>query len=287
MTSLPRCGIVGPGRLGRVLAVALHRAGCLLWVKGRSQEAAPWFAARSIRYATDWAELEPPELLWLTVPDRLITEVAAQCRQAFRGRLRGTSFVHCAGSLGSHILAAPPEEGLEWGAAHPFQTFPAEASPELLHCIAWTIESPHAQTQQRLVTLVRALQGIPVLIPELSPQQRASYHAAAALASNTLLALLRLAFELLQHLELPPALLLPPIVQTTLNHALAPTDPLPLTGPLVRQDWHTLQRHWEALTPAHRTIYRHFLLATAALALHNGLLAEEHYHHLASLLQPQ
>ncbi len=284
MSELPTCGLIGLGRLGRTLALAFHRRGCLRFVKGRSHEHAHWAHTHALPYADRWEELPPVELLWLTVPDHQIATVVAECIHALGLQfLRQTSLVHTAGSLGGEPFQ-PWAGELRWGCAHPFQTFPLPPQPQLLRCIGWLIESPHAQTQQQLATVVRALDGIPIVLAHIDAQRRALYHAAAVVASNALVAILLLARQLARRANIPDALFLQPIASTALSNVFASPGPPPLTGPIVRGDWDTLQRHLQALSPAEAEAYGHLLAAIGSIARQHNLLLPEHYSRLLELL---
>ncbi len=287
MNRLPRCGVVGPGRLGKTLAVALHAQGCLLWLKGRSPTHASWAQAQQLPYTTSWDGLPPVEIVWLTVPDRELLHAATECFAALGDHLRGCSVVHCAGSLGADILRPIAPEAIELGAAHPFQTFPLPPNPDRFRCIGWLVESPWAQTRHRLTSLIRALGGIPVVFPTVAAQRRAFYHAAAILASNVMVALLQTATELIRTADMPDELFLRPLVESTVRNVFATLGILPLTGPITRGDWETLQRHLHSLPPELAETYRLFLLALGSAAYHRRVLSEESYLQLRHLLQPE
>ncbi len=285
MTELPTCGIVGPGRVGKALALAFHDRGCLRFVKGRSPEHALWAYAHGLPYSESWETLPPVDVVWFTVPDRALSSVLAECLSRVAPALRArASFVHTAGSLGGEPFH-PWADTILWGCAHPCQTFPQEPQRNRLRCIGWLIESPWARTQHQLATLVRALDGIPLTFAYLDPQRRARYHAAAVLASNALMTSLRAAFDLVRSADLPAQLLLQPLASTALATALAaPTDPVRLTGPIARGDWPTVERHLRALPPPEAALYRYLSAAIATLAHQHGFLSTEQYQHLLNLL---
>jgi len=283
MESLPTCGVIGPGRLGQTLALALQERGCLSWLKGRSPTYAEWARQHGISYVLDWQQLTPVELLWLTVPDGVLAELAAECARKCTPWIANSIVVHCAGALGVEPLSACVEVGAETAVAHPFQTFPLPAQPRRLRCCPWSIEAQTPKAARVIAELVRALDGIPVFV-QRSPQQRALYHAAAVAASNLLIAVLRLAEELLQISETPPTLFLEPIVRTSVENYFAALGGIPLTGPVVRADWDTLRRHWEALPEALRAPYAHALLLLAEVARFEGLLTEAQHRKLRALL---
>ncbi len=283
MDALPTCGVIGPGRLGQTLALALHKRGCLRWLKGRSPHSAEWAQRWNIPYVLDWQQLEPVEVVWMTVPDRALAELAAECARECNSWIANAVVVHCAGALGVEPLSACAGIGAETAVAHPFQTFPLPAQPWRLRCCPWSIEARTPRAARVLAELVRALEGIPVFV-QRSSQQRALYHAAAVIASNLLVVVLKLAEELARCSGIPPTLFLERIVRTGVENYFAALGEIPLTGPIVRADWDTLRRHWEALPEALRAPYRHALLLLAEVARLEGLLTEAQHRELHSLL---
>ena len=93
-------------------------------------------------------------------------------------------------------------------------------------------------------SLAEALGMRPFEVPE---ESRAAYHAAAAIASNLLVALEESAAELLERIGVDEAreLLAPLVLRTAANWA--ERGPAALTGPIARGDRATVQRHRVAL----------------------------------------
>jgi predicted short-subunit dehydrogenase-like oxidoreductase (DUF2520 family) len=74
----------------------------------------------------------------------------------------------------------------------------------------------------------------------LADDQRATYHAGAAIASNFLVTLYRAAAALVAEAGAPPEALVPLMMRTIEND-------FELTGPISRGDWETVERHRTAL----------------------------------------
>jgi predicted short-subunit dehydrogenase-like oxidoreductase (DUF2520 family) len=93
-------------------------------------------------------------------------------------------------------------------------------------------------------SLAEALGMRPFEVPE---ESRAAYHAAAAMASNLLVALEESAAELIERLGIEDAreLLAPLVLQTAANWA--ERGPTALTGPIARGDGATVESHRAAL----------------------------------------
>ncbi|HEX5395616.1 MAG TPA: DUF2520 domain-containing protein, partial [Candidatus Limnocylindria bacterium] len=74
----------------------------------------------------------------------------------------------------------------------------------------------------------------------LADADRALYHAGAAIASNFLVTLYRIAAGLLEQTGAPPEALIP-LMQRTIDNGFQ------LTGPIARGDWSTVEAHLAAL----------------------------------------
>jgi predicted short-subunit dehydrogenase-like oxidoreductase (DUF2520 family) len=83
---------------------------------------------------------------------------------------------------------------------------------------------------------------------EVAETDRATYHAAASIASNFLVTLEQTAAELLDQIEVQdPHRVLGPLIRRSLENWLA-RGPEALTGPIARGDENTVAAHREALS---------------------------------------
>jgi predicted short-subunit dehydrogenase-like oxidoreductase (DUF2520 family) len=248
-------GVIGCGRLGSSLALALRAAGLPVAAVADHSLAAARRLAQRVLGATALTPARLVErcgLVVLAVPDDAIEALCM--RLAFRP---GQAVVHCSGALPLAVLDAAAARGALRGCVHPLQSFPTKAgSPERLHGIHCGVDADPA-LHTRLTRLVRALGATPL---SLRGVDRARYHAAAVLASNYVVAL---------HAAAEEAFALSGLPRTHARRALAPltlgtatairAQPLEhaLTGPLARGDVRTLQRHLDALAarPELRALY--------------------------------
>jgi predicted short-subunit dehydrogenase-like oxidoreductase (DUF2520 family) len=212
--------VIGAGRVGSAMAVRLRERG----VELRTDEA---------------------ELVLLCVPDRAIAEVAAAID-------RGPWVAHASGA--TPLAALDPHE--RRFSLHPLQTFTLDRGPEQLDG-AWAAVT--AETEQAR-SLGRELAQILGLRPfDLDDSARTLYHAGAAIASNYLVTLHRVASRLFDDAEAPPEALVPLMTRTIENG-------FQLTGPIERGDWDVVDAHLEALHQAHpelEPMYRVLAEATA------------------------
>jgi predicted short-subunit dehydrogenase-like oxidoreductase (DUF2520 family) len=93
----------------------------------------------------------------------------------------------------------------------------------------------------------------------LAEEDRALYHAGAAIASNYLVTLQRAAAEIFREVGAPEGAVRS-LMQSVIDNGFE------LTGPIARGDWETVDRHLDALTkrkPKLEPLYRKLAEATA------------------------
>ncbi|HEU5084386.1 MAG TPA: DUF2520 domain-containing protein [Acidimicrobiales bacterium] len=223
--------VVGPGRAGGALARALADAG---WrVEGPlGRDLDPSRATSDTR------------LLLLAVPDGAVADVASSLAP-------GDAVVaHVAGSLGLDVLAPHARVG----SVHPLVSLPdAELGARRLRG-AWFATAGDPAVAE----VVRALDGRSVQVDDAD---RATYHAAAAVAANHLVALLGQVERLAGGIGVPLEAYLD-LARGALDNVAEVGPVAALTGPVARGDRATVARHLEALPEDERPAYA--ILAEAA-----------------------
>jgi len=241
-------GVIGAGRLGLSLGLALARAGHVVRVHGRRAKPVPLPLTLTTGALPAW--LREMDVLLLAVPDDAIGELAAAL--AAQGRVRsGEVVLHLSGALSKEALQALAASGAALGSLHPLQTLsdPATA-PERL---------------KAATRLARDVGLIPVPIPS---DQKPGYHAAAVFASNFVVALAGVAQRLFLSAGLPEAVArnaLTTLMAGALENVRAAGPADALTGPVARGDVNTIRRHLDALQDTDAELYR--ALSRAALDL--------------------
>jgi predicted short-subunit dehydrogenase-like oxidoreductase (DUF2520 family) len=169
------------------------------------------------------------ELVLLCVPDSAIAEVAGSLEP-------GPWIAHTSGAT---PLGALDPHRRRFG-LHPLQTFTKRRGPEQLDgaYAALTAESVEAQDAGFWLARTLGLEAFPLL-----DEARPLYHAGAAIASNYLVTLHRVASELFGAAGAPSEALLP-LMRRTIENGFE------LTGPIERGDWETVERHREAIRAA-------------------------------------
>jgi predicted short-subunit dehydrogenase-like oxidoreductase (DUF2520 family) len=208
--TLPRhCVVVGPGRMGSAIAVALRAAGLeVTGPLGRGERCPP---------RTD--------CVLLCVPD---AEIGNAANAVPPGPLVG----HVSGATTLAPLA--PHEAFSM---HPLMTVPAafEGAGAAI-----------AGSTDRALATARALAEALGMRPfEIADEDRAAYHAAASMASNYLVVLEDAAERLLATTGASRELLVPLVRATVENWARDGADAL--TGPIARGDEDTVARQRAAV----------------------------------------
>ena len=221
--------VIGSGRAGGAMAAALAASG--------------WQVRETLGRGASAAEVEAAArevgLLLIATPDSAIAQVAKAVAPDSQAVV-----AHMSGALGLDAVAPHRRRA----AIHPLTSMPDPAlGARRLRSGCWFAVAGDPIS----LTVVSDLGGQAF---EVSERARALYHAAAAIASNHLVALLGQAERVCEKADAPFEAMLS-LVRATLDNVaeLGPADAL--TGPAARGDEATIQRHLEALPPDERACY--------------------------------
>lgn len=275
-------GIIGTGRVGGAIAVALSRAGVRvgpLWSRACAhahEVASRVVGAWAVPAAADVAAAS--DLTIIAVPDRAIAPVC----ESIPWR-RGAMVVHTSGSMSRDALASAAAAGAQVGGWHPLKSFAGTPRDADLAGSTFAIEA-ESSVRGALLSLTDAVGGVPIF---LEPGDRARYHAAAALASNGLVALLADAAEMWGEFGIDRAHALAallPLVEGTVANLRAVGLPDALTGPVERGDVETVRAHMAAMDVRESAAYRALGRTAVRLADERGRLTDEQRRALDALL---
>lgn len=267
-------GVVGAGRVGTALAVALSRAGHRITAASAVSDAS---RERVDRYLTGTPVLQPEDvvdradLVLLTVPDDALPGLVRGLA-ATGAPLAGRMLVHASGRHGLAVLEPAVRQGALPLALHPVMTFTGRPDDaDRLVGISFGVTAPPVLRPAAEV-LVMEMGGEPVFIAEAD---RDLYHAALAGAANHLVTQVVQAEVLLAKAGVgQPARMLGPLLSAALDNALRFGDAA-LTGPVARGDADTVAGHVAALraeAPEALPVYLALARLTATRALANGML---------------
>ncbi|HXY07847.1 MAG TPA: Rossmann-like and DUF2520 domain-containing protein [Terriglobales bacterium] len=267
MVAKPRVAIIGPGRLGSSLAIALSRAGYEvgeLVCRGVSPSGkAARRLARKLRARLsrpEAAQLDA-ELIWFCVPDREIRPAARTL--ARRGDWQGKAVFHASGALTSAELGVLRRKGARVASVHPLMSFVRGVVPSLKG-VPFALEGD-AGALTVAARIVRSLGGTAFRVPA---KNKVAYHAWGAFASPLAVALLVTAEQVAGAAGLGPREArrkMLPILKQTLENYRRWGAAGAFSGPLVRGDVDILVKHLRILRPIPeaKDVYR--ALSRAAL----------------------
>ncbi len=257
-----RVGIVGTGRAGVGLGLALEQAGFDVRLHGRNEHDLPEPLESSWGAPPSW--ISETEVLLLAVPDAAVSGVARSIAEA--GRLRaGQVVLHLSGLLDAEALEPARRVGCAVGSMHPLQSLSMPlAVPESLKGATAAVEGdlPAVVAAEGLA---RAVGLRPI---RLSPDAKPLYHAAAVFGSNYVVVLAAKAQRLFELAGLPreeASRALRALLQGTVANLARQHPQEALTGPVVRGDTATIQCHLAALPGEEAQLY--CALAKGALEL--------------------
>ncbi len=219
--------VVGTGRVGSAMASRLEGQ----------------LPTRSTGRELDCATAD---LIVLCVPDRAISEVA--------GAVSSGPWI-------AHVSGASTLESLEPHtrrfSLHPLQTFQLGLGPGQFDGAWAAISGKTDEAREAGFELAELLDVRPF---ELADASRPLYHAGATVAAAFLVTVHQTAARLMQAAGAPPEALAP-LMRRTMQNGFRPT------GPHVRGDWETVERHLDAIRlacPELEPTYRALSDATAA-----------------------
>jgi predicted short-subunit dehydrogenase-like oxidoreductase (DUF2520 family) len=228
------------------------------------------------------AVADAAELVFITTPDDAIPVVAAEL-----GWHPGQSVVHCSGADSLDTLEPASKAGARVGGFHPLQTFASvDHAIENLPGSTFALET-EGELLDTLRDMATALDGNSI---QLGAGDKVLYHAAAVLACNYLVALVKLSTDLWKIFDVPAAeavRALMPLLRGTLNNVENVGLPDCLTGPIARGDLGTIRKHLAALersAPSLLAPYREMGKQTVPIALAKGKIDEERADEMLRLL---
>jgi predicted short-subunit dehydrogenase-like oxidoreductase (DUF2520 family) len=254
MTTTQPIAIIGAGRMGQGLALALREAGVPATLLDRTRRPEDTRGAALVLIAT---------------PDEAIESVAAElAREAAVGERQVV--LHLSGLLDRVALQPLASTGAALGSFHPLQSVadPATAAERLRGSFAALEGDARALDAGERLAATLGMRAV-----RLAPGAKAAYHAGAVIASNYAVVLADMAARLARQAGVPAdaasELYLPLMRGTVANLALGPAAAL--TGPVRRGDAATVRTHLAALGPEDRVLYGALGLAALRIAREAGL----------------
>ncbi len=244
---MTRVAILGPGRVGTTLALALPQPAYeVVAVAGRGQAALRSFHER-VPGAKELPAAEAAraaDFVLVTVADDALVGLVRRV-VAEDGVSEGSRWVHTAGGYGHDVLHPAHLAGAAVAACHPAQTFfDPDTALAALPGTAWAVTADEGDLGWARV-LVTDLHGSPVTV---RARDRTLYHTGLAVGANGTASVVTLARDLLLGAGVrEPAAFLGPLVSAAASGAAA-RGAAALTGPVRRGDAGTVDRHLAELS---------------------------------------
>lgn len=260
----PAVSIIGAGRLGCALAMALTQHGyrieaVVARTMRHARRAAKLIGTKPLALvSTQFDKLPDSDILFITTPDDHIAEIAAELASVIdsrkksnvkegKGERRGRTALHASGALSSDALQSLRDAGFAIGSMHPLVSVSdsiqgAQSLGSAFFCVEG--DAPAVRVARRLVRALRAQSF------SISARDKALYHAAAVMASGHTTALFDIAMEMLAHCGLTKSRarqVLLPLLRSTFENLLTNDPAHALTGTFARADTATVRRHLAAL----------------------------------------
>lgn len=245
-----RISIIGAGRVGRALGRLLHQADNVIvdvvCRSHRSAAAAARFIGAGNPQARDRARLSATDLILISTPDDNISNAVGLIADQ-RSRTGASVVLHTSGALDRTVLSALSDSGMSIGSCHPLQTFASASNAfALVRSTYFCLEGD----QQAVRAARRLVRDVGARYFEIEAGEKATYHAAAVLASGGVVSLLSIACDLMVRSglsEIKARRVLEPLVAGTIANIRATGHARALTGPVRRGDAGTVERNTMAL----------------------------------------
>jgi predicted short-subunit dehydrogenase-like oxidoreductase (DUF2520 family) len=273
----PRVTIIGPGRLGTALAIALSNKGYQLEALiGRrasklKKSAAFLDVPVQLLVTKDVHKLSTTDLVIVATPDDQISAAVDLLSES----VKGITVLHTSGAISSKVLSPLGAQDCHVGSLHPLLSVSDPmAGAKAFKGAFWCAEGDRRALGMSK-KLVHDLAGYSFTIRSTA---KPLYHAAAVMASGNVVALIDVAIDMLTHCGLhrnEARRVVLPLLESTVANLKTNLPAKAMTGTFARGDLHTVEQHLRALSEAGlddtRALYQ--LLGRKALKLSeaNGL----------------
>lgn len=255
-----KTGLIGAGRVGCSLGKYLAEKGkTVTGFYSKSFESATEAAeftstdSLSVMAFHDMEELVAlSDTLIITTPDDEIGKVWDRMKEM---SIDGRIICHVSGSLSSDVFTGIDKKQAYGASIHPLLAFRDKySSYEQLHNGFFTLEGDDTALRS-METLLQEL-GNPYRVIER--KAKAAYHCAASILSNDVLALLEVGYGLLQECgftEKEARESTASLIRGNVENVLENGTLSSMTGPIVRGDVSTVEKHLQVLKGEEREIY--------------------------------
>jgi predicted short-subunit dehydrogenase-like oxidoreductase (DUF2520 family) len=237
----------GAGRVAGALCREMHHAGYnILQVVSRSESnGKPLADSCNAEWSSDPDFKDANDIIIVAVPDLSLREVLSRIKCSDT-----TIVVHTAGSFGLEVF---PEKIKKAGVFYPLQTF-TQGRKVSFKDLPFLLESSSHVIDKKLARIATTLGGQAHLV---DTEKRRMIHLSAVFVCNFSNFMLTAGKELSSKAGLPFGILVP-LIKETISKAIEIGPEKSQTGPAIRNDRNTIEKHLELLSfsPELQSIYR-------------------------------
>lgn len=253
-----KIGFIGAGKVGFSLGKFFAQGGITVTGyysrHGESSKEAALFT-ESKQYDKIDELVNESDAIFLTVPDMVISSVFEQIKEL---KIANKQICHCSGAMTVREAFPDIENTGAFGySIHPL--FPISSKYETYRELSGAFfclegNGPHLEEWQRL------LESLGAKVQMIPGEAKVRYHAACAISSNLICALVQESLDMLVSCGFSRDLALKaisPLLASNVEHIIA-DGPVPsLTGPMERNDILTVEKHLKCFeTPQDEELYR-------------------------------
>ncbi|HEX9971476.1 MAG TPA: DUF2520 domain-containing protein [bacterium] len=282
--------IIGCGRLGSALAIAMyHKKYRITELIDRSLASAKKLAGlvNADAYSDKIHDLKTAEIVVIAVPDDAIVPIVSELA-TWLDETNDIKFIyHTSGALTSDVFDPLRKYQIAGASVHPIQTFPGSDDDwkRFENCY-FGIEGDR-RAVELVQSIIKKLGSKSVMIPK---EYKSHYHLACTIASNFMVALMAPVTALFQKVtcsEQQVFEILFPLLTTTLANLKNNGLESALSGPIIRGDTGTIERHLKILSeelPPYVSLYQFMAKILLEFNTVKENLTKEQYENLTQLL---
>lgn len=266
-----KIGFIGAGKVGQSIGILMFSKGVQIsGYYSKTKQSALDASKRFDCIAFDSLKqlIMSSDIIGITVNDDQINQVV-DAIQSLNLNIEDKLFFHMSGAHDATYLKKICPNAFS---LHPLRAFPeVVTSPEAFDDIYFSLEGANTYVREWINQL-------DLLHFEISSNQKAQYHSAAVIVSNYLVSVLDFGFSQFKDIGLSEALIMKslwPLITNTIQNVETLGTREALTGPIVRGDIETIQRHLGVLDPSSKHLYKALGQYTLSMTQHDGLLKQQ------------
>lgn len=254
LAAKPTVSVIGVGRLGTAIAIALSRSGYrVVSLVGRRRQKVRKAAAIldvpcELLVVKEITGYTPAELVIVAVPDDSIAQISEALGQVRLPKRQRSTVLHTSGALSSAVFTNLKKKGWHTGSLHPLiSVSDPQVGATAFRKSFWCVEGDtNALRLARKV--VRDVGGRSFTVDR---KDKPLYHAAAVMSSGNVVALFDIALEMLEKCGLSRGeaqKVLMPLLESIVSNLSHLSPERAVTGPFSRGDLETVKLHINALS---------------------------------------